>query len=288
METPSLSSLRTIRYEESDLDFLVASPLHFDCGIQIICVRGEGIISTGAQQFHLHETTELIFWRGSIMQLIGASADFRVRMLLYPSRLFLQAAVPLDTAYFDYMKEFPLFDHGKTGSLQSWKNVNLWMDMGQMLFSLPPSAFTEQLGLNFMQSMFMWIFTSIPETYVSVARSYTRKQLLFHRFMHLIHEHAAQEHQVTFYAGKLCITPRYLNEITVSATNGKTPKDLIDEQLTAEIKVQLNNPDLSIAEIAANCRFPDSSYLSRFFRKHTGISPREFRNKRNKAAHGLE
>lgn len=63
----------------------------------------------------------------------------------------------------------------------------------------------------------------------------------------------------------------------------KTPKDFIDEQLTAEIKVQLNNPDLSIAEIAANCQFPDSSYLSRFFKKHTGISPKEFRGKRPQA-----
>lgn len=283
VETAPLSSPPKVQYEESNLSFLLASPLYFDCGIQIICVRGEGILSTGAQQFHLHEMTELIFWRGSIMQLIEASADFRVRMLLYPSRLFLQAAVSLDTTYFDYMKEFPLFDHGKTGSLQSWKNVNLWMDMGQMLFSQPSSAFTEQLELNFLQSMFLWIFSSIPETYVSVARSYTRKQLLFHRFMHLIHEHAAQEHQVAFYAEKLCITPRYLNEITASAVNGKTPKDFIDEQLTAEIKVQLNNPDLSIAEIAANCQFPDSSYLSRFFKKHTGISPKEFRGKRPQA-----
>lgn len=280
VETGLLLPPSTIRYEESNLGFLLASPLYFDCGIQIICVRGEGLLSTGAQQFQLHEMTELIFWRGSIMQLIEASDDFCVRMLLYPSRLFLQAAISLDTTCFDYMKEFPLFDHGKSGSLQSWKNVNLWMDMGQMLFCQPPSVFTEQLEQNFLQSMFLWIFRSIPEKYVSVARSYTRKQLLFHSFMHLIHEHAAQEHQVTFYAEKLCITPRYLNEITASAVKGKTPKDFIDEQLTAEIKAQLNNPVLSIAEIAANCKFPDSSYLSRFFKKHTGISPREFRSKK--------
>lgn len=74
-------------------------------------------------------------------------------MQLYPSRLFLQAAISLDTTCFDYMKEFPLFDHGKSGSLQSWKNVNLWMDMGQMLFCQPPSVFTEQLEQNFLQSM---------------------------------------------------------------------------------------------------------------------------------------
>lgn len=81
----------TILYEESNYGFLLASLLYFDCDIQIICVR----------------------------------------MQLYPSRLFLQAAISLDTTCFDYMKEFPLFGHGKSGSLQSWKNLNLWMDMGR-------------------------------------------------------------------------------------------------------------------------------------------------------------
>lgn len=144
----------------------------------------------------------------------------------------------------------------------------------------PPSAFSERLELNFLQGMLMWIFSSIPDTYVSVAESYTRKQLLFHKFMHLIHEHAAQMHQVSFYAGQLCISPRYLHEITETYSNGKTPKALIDEQLTAELKVLLNNPALSIAEIASLCQFPDSSYLSRFFKKNTGISPKEYRTQK--------
>lgn len=272
-----LPSISKIHYEESNLDFLRVSPIHIECGLQIICTSGYGIISTGAQQFHLNEMSELIFWHGSIMQLIESSDDFQVRMLLYPPKIFLQAAISIDTTYFEYIKEFPLFDHSKTGDMQSWKSMNLWMDMGKMLFSKTNSPFTERLELNFTQSMFLWIFSTIPEKYISVANTYTRKQLLFHKFMYLVHEHAAQEHQITFYAEKLCISTRYLNEITVSQANGKTPKELIEEQLTAEIKVQLNNPDLSIAEIAANCQFPDSSYISRFFKKHTGISPKEYR-----------
>lgn len=280
MNIPLSFPLSGIHYEESDLSFLLNSPFHFDCCIQIICTDGYGIISTGAQQFKLKERCELIFWHGSIMQLMEASPDFHVRLLLYPSKVFLQAAVSLDSTYFNYMKEFPLFDHGHTGNLQSWKNINLWMDMGQMLFTRPASPFTERLELNFLQSMFLWIFSSIPETYVSVTHSYTRKQLLFHRFMHLVHEHAVREHQVLFYAEKLCISARYLNEITVTYANGKTPKEVIDEQLTAEIKVQLNNPDLSVTEIANICQFPDSSYLSRFFKKNTGMSPKKFRMER--------
>ena len=280
MDTSLLSSLSGIYYEESNLDFLLPSPLYFNCGVQILCVHGNGVISTGAQCFHLQEMVEIIFWGGSIMQLLHSSDDFQVRMVLYPKRVFLQAAVSLDTTFFNYMREFPLYNHGREKDAQSWKKVNLWIDMAKMLFTQPSGLFKERMELNFLQSMLMWIFSSIPDTYVSVAESYTRKQLLFHKFMHLIHEHAAQMHQVSFYAGKLCISPRYLHEITETYSNGKTPKALIDEQLTAELKVLLNNPALSIAEIASLCQFPDSSYLSRFFKKNTGISPKEYRTQK--------
>lgn len=279
MDTSLLSSLSGIYYEESNLDFLLPSPLYFNCGVQILCVHGNGVISTGAQCFHLQEMSEIIFWDGSIMQLLHSSDDFQVRMVLYPKRVFLQAAVSLDTTFFNYMREFPLYNHGQEKDAQSWKKVNLWLDMAKMLFTQPAGLFKERLELNFLQSMLMWIFSTIPDTYVSVARSYTRKQLLFHRFMHLIHEYALREHQIGFYADRLCISSRYLNEITVEYSKGKTPKELIDEQLTVEIKVQLNKLDLSVEEVAGICCFPDSSYLSRFFKKHTGITPKEFRNR---------
>ena len=279
MDTSLLSSLSGIYYEESNLDLLLPSPLYFNCGVQILCVHGNGVISTGAQCFHLQEMSEIIFWDGSIMQLLHSSDDFQVRMVLYPKRVFLQAAVSLDTTFFNYMREFPLYNHGQEKDAQSWEKVNLWLDMAKMLFTQPAGLFKERLELNFLQSMLMWIFSTIPDTYVSVARSYTRKQLLFHRFMHLIHEYALREHQIGFYADRLCISSRYLNEITVEYSKGQTPKELIDEQLTVEIKVQLNKLDLSVEEVAGICCFPDSSYLSSFFKKHTGITPKEFRNR---------
>ena len=142
MDISLLSSLTAIHYDEGNLAFLKASLLHFDCGIQLQCTSGEGILSTGAQQFHLHKMSELIFWEGSIMQLIEASDDFHVRFLLYPKKLFLQAAISLDTTYFNYMREFPQYNHEE----ESWKNISLWMNMGQLLFTQPPSAFSERLA----------------------------------------------------------------------------------------------------------------------------------------------
>lgn len=121
------------------------------------------------------------------MQLISSTDDFKVKMALYPKNLFLQAAVSLDTTYFNYMRRSPKYDHPE----ESWQQINLWMDMASLLFTKPISVFNERLELNFLQSMLMWIFSTIPDTCVNVPASYTRKQQLFHRFMHLIHEHAA-------------------------------------------------------------------------------------------------
>lgn len=95
----------------------------------------------------------------------------------------------------------------------------------------------------------MWLFNTIQEK-LSVAKQYSRKQAICHRFMQLVRDHGAQEHQVAFYSEKLCITPRYLHQITVRYMGGRSPKQLIDEQLVAEIKVLLSEPDLSVTEIA--------------------------------------
>lgn len=284
--TPEISR---ITYKESNLDFLQQRPLYFSCGIQMLCVKGTGTISTGAQEYPLKPMTELIFWNGSIMQLINPSDDFHVRLILYPQKTFLQAAISLDHTYFKYMKDFPLYDHSQThNNMQNWKNVNLWMDMAKMLFTSEAPAFGERLEQNYLQSMLMWIFNSIPYTYISPEHSFTRKQQLFHKFMHLIHEYASKEHRVSFYTRKLCISQRYLHEIAILYSKNKTPKEIIDEQLTAEIKAQLNNPNLSLMEIAEICNFPDSSYLSRFFKKNTGLTPKEYRVRSNAPTDSLQ
>lgn len=151
--------------------------------------------------------------------------------------------------------------------------------MARMLFRDNISQFKQQQEHNFLQSLLMWLFNTIPEK-LAANKHYSRKQILCHQFMQLIREHGTHEHQVPFYAEQLCITPRYLYEITVRYLNGKTPKQLIDEQLIAEIKVLLNEPRLSVTEIAEQLNFADQSYLTRFFKKNTGFSPKEFRTQK--------
>ena len=182
----------------------------------------------------------------------------------------------IDTPYFNYVHEHPHYHHtADERSQNTWREIILWMDVAQMLFKNNNTLlFRKQQELNFLQSILMWLFNTIPEK-LAANKQYSRKQMLCHQFMQLIREHSTCEHQVPFYTEQLCITPRYLYEITTQYMNGKTPKQLIDEQLIAEAKVLLNEPCLSVTEIAELLNFADQSYLSRFFKKNTGMSPKE-------------
>ena len=130
---PSDTSI--MRYEETDLSSLTKRPFRFECGIQLLCISGRSIISTGVEQYDFCKTSELIFLAGSLIEVIKPSPDFKVRMLLFPKNIFLKAALPIDTSYFNYMSEAPYFNHAANDtSLASWKRVNQWMDMAELLF----------------------------------------------------------------------------------------------------------------------------------------------------------
>lgn len=279
MDSGHLSDTARIVYEETDLSFLVTDPCHFRCGIYMICVSGECDISTGAQNFRLKPETELIFLTGTLLHRGWASDDFSVRMVRFPKEVFMKAILPIDTPYFNYANEHPCYHHtDDERSRMTWKQICLWMDMAKMLFTGYRSQFMDLQEYNFLQGLLLWLFNTVPEK-LEVNPRFSRQQLLCHRFMQMVRDSGAMEHSSSFYAAQLCVSPRYLHKATTRYMGGKTPKELIEEQLIAEVKVLLSDPRITVTEIAEQLNFADQSYLTRFFKRHTGMSPKQYRSR---------
>jgi len=104
----------------------------------------------------------------------------------------------------------------------------------------------------------------------------TRKEELTMRFTKLLGESFKEERSVQFYADQLNVTPRYLGQ-TVKEITGKPPGSLIDEMVVLEAKALLNNMSLTIAQVADTLYFSDQFFFSKFFKRHTGATPSEFR-----------
>ena len=96
--------------------------------------------------------------------------------------------------------------------------------------------------------------------------------------MQLIHKYSSTEREVSFYANELCISTKYLTSICRNETKDSAKK-IIDDFMILEIKVLLQSTELTVQEIADKLNFPDQSYLGRYFKRHEGISPMEYRKK---------
>ena len=107
-------------------------------------------------------------------------------------------------------------------------------------------------------------------------RSQTREQTIFDRFIFLVNQHCRREHQIAFYAEKMCLTERYLGTI-IRQTSGTTAKEWIDRALVLRIKVELKHTDKPVAQIADELCFPNPSFFSKYFRRLTGTTPGEYR-----------
>lgn len=96
------------------------------------------------------------------------------------------------------------------------------------------------------------------------------------QFCQLVEVHSCNEHEVVFYAGKLCITPGHLNDL-VKKDTGISAKQYIINRLMAEGKRLLLYSELPVSEIAWKLGFNDPSYFIRLFGNKTGVSPHAFR-----------
>ncbi len=94
-------------------------------------------------------------------------------------------------------------------------------------------------------------------------------------FQNLLDEKYATEHSAQFYSDQLNISPKGLNK-AVKKELGRTVSEIIKEKVIIEAKRELYSKELSIKEIAFKLGFEDPAYFSRFFKKETAHSPKEY------------
>jgi AraC-like DNA-binding protein/mannose-6-phosphate isomerase-like protein (cupin superfamily) len=95
-------------------------------------------------------------------------------------------------------------------------------------------------------------------------------------FENLIEKNFKKYHLVADYAAILHITPNYLNAIC-TRRKGKPAGELIRDRVILEAKRLLTHSDKAITEIAYDLGFEDNSYFGRFFLRHSGLTPAQFR-----------
>lgn len=244
----------------------------------LYCTEGTAEATVNQCRGEVKPHTWLFLLPGSIFMLTDRSADFRVDYCAFSKSMFSEAAFRLEPAFFHAVRERPLISVPE----QMLEGADIWFRMMFYTYRDRDNIYRNTIIRNRLQNLLLECHDKL-QRYFRYPRPTevrtSRRAELFHRFVELTHEHCAQHREAAFYADRLCISSRYLSAI-VRGIARSTVKEFIDRAAVLEIKMLLQSTDLSVQEIAYRLRFPDQSYLGRYFKHHTGQSPTEYRNAR--------
>lgn len=97
----------------------------------------------------------------------------------------------------------------------------------------------------------------------------------FEALYQLIEQNFRTERKTLFYADKVGLTPKRLNEI-LKEKIGLTLTQLLHKILIGEAKRMIAKGDKNIKEVAFDLGFNEQAYFSRFFKRHVGVNPEKF------------
>lgn len=225
----------------------------------------------------------ILLFYDSTLSIDAASAAFSAHYASFAYPLVEEAIYkPLSDRFWDILYENPVFHlpEEKKDVLDAWWKLLKWTE------GMTDKARKEEMLKNNIRNLLIAIDTEIihalPDYEQNSGKSHA--WMLVTRFFHLVALHCHQIRDVKYYATQLSITTTYLYKICQKAVR-LSPKEIIDKQVITEIKTYLVNTDLSIKSIATELNFEDASYMCRYFRRITEMSPIDYRKKSSNLTH---
>ncbi len=103
----------------------------------------------------------------------------------------------------------------------------------------------------------------------------SRKDMIFRDFIKEVGMHYREHRDLTFYADKLCITPKYMGRV-VKACSGRRPTDFIRDYIILDAKAMLRSHKYTVSQIANYLHFENTSFFGKYFKEAVGCSPLKY------------
>ena len=103
-----------------------------------------------------------------------------------------------------------------------------------------------------------------------------RKEELFGLFLDQVKQYYMETRSIAFYAEKLHVTAKYLSSV-VHEVSGTYAQDWVYQYVLLEAKSLLRTDGVSIKDVSIRLNFANQSFFAKFFKAHTGMTPKEYR-----------
>lgn len=249
-------------------------PFRIDMTMAIIYEQGSADLKINMRDYHIEAPAVLLVLNDQIYQSAGHSEDLRSKVILM-SRSFS------DSLFANSGEILPLKSSIMKNPVMKIENEeNVFGQFFQLLQNIaasPRQEFKIESARHLTLSMF-YGYSHLKHEVNEVKSTNSRQEEIFTKFTELLERHHKKEREIAFYADKMCMTSKHLSQVIKDYT-GKTALGLIEEYVISEAKSMLLSTTMSIQQISDELNFPSQSVFGKYFKRVTGISPSEYRNR---------
>jgi len=251
-----------------------AIPTRIDGLAIMLCKEGHGKITIDLREYEFYKNSLLVIQPKNYMQVLEVSDDYKASYLLCSLHI-IEDVLPKLTDL------LPILIHHRTEPVSnlSEEDAASLQDYYNFLYKQingPQTPFTKKKVICLLQAALFRMMEIKSQRQGDVQMKKSRREEIMAKFILAVSDNFRKERQVSFYADKLCITPKHLSAV-VKEISGQTAGSWIENYVLMEAKVLLKTTDLTIQQIAMNLNFSNQSFFGKYFKHLTGMSPSEFR-----------
>lgn len=276
MDLSELSSRQEAELSVTCLEEWQGGPQVLTCGAIVICRGGRATLSVNYKEWALYEGAVITVFPNDVVSLEEIAGPLSFEVLSYSASLLREASLQLEQTVYSALRE----DRCRQDTPVVTHIIDGMFALLRVYFEQSECTCIPQLVLCQLKAFFIGFHEYLqrhPQYRPDEVKSYRVRQL-FNRFMMLLERDYRQQRDVNYYADLMYITSKYLTNIVRQVT-GHTPKTIIDQYVILQLKMRLNRSTLSVKEMAYEYHFADASFFCRYFKKHTGLTPQQVRER---------
>lgn len=237
-----------------------------------LCIAGYAKMKLNITEQKLQANQLIFILPNTIIEPLEVSNNFRLHSIVFDYN-FIASLPLLHSLYMDNtIRQYPILD----------LDVENYAFIEQLFSMINQYYYRNDVSNNneVISHLLSALISELSRLFLSqtVTQKTSRTENITNSFLTLLHNNYTKERNVTFYADKLNISPKYLTTVVRQST-GKPISDWINEFVIIYAKSLLKSTDDSITQISEDVGLSESTLFARYFKRYTGMTPTEFRRK---------
>lgn len=248
-------------------------PCKIKAGLFILCMEGLIKATVNFSEVVIRPNDFVTLLPGSFIQIHEVSPDTRVSFAGFSSEF-----ISLVNYVEPLLNSLPLILNNPSIPLPE-EAIRLYRSAYDLLIhaNALPHALDNKEILRSILTLFFQGVNDLYKRYATISSEPLKREHELHsQFIQMLMMNYTEEHEVSFYAKKCGVTPAHFCNAIRKAC-GHSPLKIITGIIVMNAKAQLKSTRLSVKEIAFSLGFGNLSFFNRYFRKHVGMTPQEYR-----------